>query len=68
MVLRLSHDLFTVLIFKGVKFELGAVTVDPQTPSYNPRPLISYLAALGVPYFYEEQGQLASSADNASHN
>ena len=44
--------------FKGVRFELGAVTVDPQTPSYNPRPLISYLAALRVPYFYEEQGQL----------
>ena len=37
-------------------FELGAVTVDPQTPSYNPRPLIGYMAALGVPYFYEEQG------------
>ena len=39
-----------------MKFELGAVTVDPQTSSYNPRPLISYMAALGVPYFYEEQG------------
>lgn len=63
MVLWLSHDLCTVLILKGVKFELGAVTVDPRTPSYNPRPLISYLAALGIPYFYEEQGQFTPSTD-----
>ena len=32
------------------------MTVDPQTSSYDPRPLIKYLAALKVPYFYEEQG------------
>ncbi|VEL27921.1 unnamed protein product [Protopolystoma xenopodis] len=38
-------------------FSLGAVTVDPGTSSYNPRPLIPYLAELGVPYFYEEQGK-----------
>ena len=45
-----------IYFFQGVRFDLGAVTVDPRTPSYNPRPLIGYLAALGVPYFYEEQG------------
>lgn len=43
---------------KGVNFTIGAVTVDPGSASYNPRPLIPYLAALGVPYFYEEQGTL----------
>jgi tRNA(Ile)-lysidine synthase TilS/MesJ len=43
---------------KGVHFSLGAVTVDPGSASYNPRPLIPYLAALGVPYFFEEQGIL----------
>ena len=36
---------------------MGAVTVDPQSSSYSPRPLIPYMAALGVPYFYEEQGE-----------
>eukprot|EP00118_Oscarella_pearsei_P017421 m.172220 g.172220 ORF g.172220 m.172220 type:complete len:899 (+) comp39084_c0_seq8:2372-5068(+) len=41
---------------KGIAFELGAVTVDPQTDSYDPSSLKGYLAALGVPYFYEEQG------------
>ncbi|XP_069131518.1 uncharacterized protein [Argopecten irradians] len=40
---------------KGLSFEFGAVTVDPQTPSYDPRPLKAYLASLGVPYFYESQ-------------
>ncbi|XP_038055890.1 uncharacterized protein LOC119727885 [Patiria miniata] len=40
---------------KGISFELGGVTVDPQTSAYDPRPLIPYLASLGVPYFYEEQ-------------
>lgn len=40
---------------KGLKFEFGAVTVDPQTPSYDPSPLKQYLASLSVPYFYESQ-------------
>ena len=40
----------------GISFTLGAVTVDPGSTSYNPRPLIPYLKALGVPYYYEEQG------------
>lgn len=42
---------------RGVRFSLGAVTVDPGSASYNPRPLIPYLAALGLPYFYEEQSE-----------
>ena len=40
-------------------FSLGAVTVDPGSKAYNPRPLIPYLHSLGMPYFYEEQGQQA---------
>ncbi|XP_064595261.1 uncharacterized protein LOC135461904 [Liolophura sinensis] len=47
---------------KGKNFEFGAVTVDPQTPSYDPSPLKDYLAVLGVPYFYESQGILESAA------
>lgn len=30
--------------------------MDPQSPGYDPKPLVQYLAALGVPYFFEEQG------------
>lgn len=38
-----------------VRFELGAATVDPQSPDFDPSPLKAYLAGLGVPYFYESQ-------------
>ncbi|WAQ99967.1 TTCA-like protein [Mya arenaria] len=41
--------------FQKMSFDIGAVTVDPQTPSYDPSPLKKYLASLGVPYFYESQ-------------
>lgn len=44
--------------FQGVHFEFGAVTVDPQTPAYDPSPLKQYLKVLGVPYFYESQCEL----------
>lgn len=33
---------------EGNSFEIGAVTVDPMTVSFDPRPLIPYMAALGV--------------------
>ena len=38
-----------------IKFVLGALTIDPHNFAYDPRPLIPYLAELGVPYLYEEQ-------------
>ncbi|XP_015764731.1 PREDICTED: uncharacterized protein LOC107343660 [Acropora digitifera] len=50
------------ITFKGITFELGAVTVDPQSSGYDPRPLIPYLNALGVPYFFEEQGIIEQAA------
>ncbi|UYV72707.1 hypothetical protein LAZ67_10000376 [Cordylochernes scorpioides] len=40
---------------KGISFELGAMTVDPKSSAYDPSPLKQYLAALKVPYFYQEQ-------------
>ncbi|XP_071517521.1 uncharacterized protein [Panulirus ornatus] len=48
---------------RGIKFTLGAVTVDPMSASYDPRPLVPYLASLGVPYFYEQQDILRQAAD-----
>lgn len=35
-----------------IKFELACATVDPQTESYDPSPLIPYLQALGVVYHF----------------
>ncbi|KAL4229996.1 hypothetical protein ACF0H5_010384 [Mactra antiquata] len=48
---------------KNIQFRLGAVTVDPQTPAYDPSPLKHYLASLGVPYFYESQGILEQASN-----
>ena len=47
----------------GVKFEFGACTVDPQTASYDPSPLINYCKTLGVPYFYESQSVIEGAKD-----
>jgi tRNA(Ile)-lysidine synthase TilS/MesJ len=57
--LSLLHTLRQLQFFlraRGVEFSLAAVTVDPGSASYSPRPLLPYLAGLGLPYFYEEQG------------
>jgi len=38
-----------------IHFELGAVTIDPQTQEFDPRPLIPYLEEQGVPYFFRSE-------------
>ncbi|XP_066286673.1 uncharacterized protein [Branchiostoma lanceolatum] len=66
--LSLLHTLRQYQFFaksKNIHFDLGAVTVDPQTASYDPSPLKDYLSKLGVPYFYEEQGIMAQAASMA---
>lgn len=39
----------------GIPFEIGAATVDPNTASFDPSPLIGYMRSLGLSYFYESQ-------------
>lgn len=39
----------------GLNFELGAMTVDPGSSSYDPSPLIPYMEQLEIPYYYERQ-------------
>jgi tRNA 2-thiocytidine biosynthesis protein TtcA len=53
--LSLLHVLLHLKARAPVRFELAACTVDPQSPDYDPSPLIPYLRDLGVPYFYERQ-------------
>lgn len=36
-----------------VKFEIAAATVDPQTPEYDPHPLIPYVESLGRLFLIE---------------
>ncbi|RZF37598.1 hypothetical protein LSTR_LSTR003163 [Laodelphax striatellus] len=47
---------------KGVRFQLGAATVDPGSTAYDPRPLVPYMSALGVHYLYEEQSILEQAS------
>ena len=44
--------------YAPVKFELGAITVDPQIEGFDPSPLKAYIADLGIPYYYQEQAIL----------
>ncbi len=51
--LSLLHVLLDLRAKAPVHFELAAVTIDPQAPDFDPSPLKAYVAALGIPYFYE---------------
>jgi len=57
--LSLLHTLHQYQFYsrtKGISFTLAAATVDPRSSAYDPKPLIPYLASLGVHFMYEEQG------------
>jgi hypothetical protein len=41
---------------QGIKFSIGAATVDPGSSAYDPSPLKIYMKELDVEYFYEVQG------------
>ncbi|KAF4652618.1 hypothetical protein FOL47_010996, partial [Perkinsus chesapeaki] len=50
--LTMLHLLLALKKRSPVKFKIGAATVDPQTPEYNPEPLKRYMEALGVEYHF----------------
>jgi tRNA 2-thiocytidine biosynthesis protein TtcA len=62
--LSLLHVLLDLQKKAPVKFELAACTVDPQSPEFDPSPLIPYMAELGVPYFYERQPIVEQAEQN----
>jgi tRNA(Ile)-lysidine synthase TilS/MesJ len=53
--LSLLHILHHLQSYAPVKFELGAVTIDPEVEGFDPQPLKAYHQALDIPYFYREQ-------------
>ncbi|MCK5522761.1 MAG: tRNA 2-thiocytidine biosynthesis protein TtcA [Thiomargarita sp.] len=53
--LSLLHILAHLQRYAPIRFELGAITVDPQIPGFDPSPLKTYLAELGINYFYRRQ-------------
>lgn len=53
--LSLLHILHHLQAYAPVRFELAALTVDPMIAGFHPAQLKPYLAALGIPYFFESQ-------------
>jgi len=51
--LSLLHILRYLQTYAPVRFELAAMTVDPQVEGFDPSILKTYMAELGVPYFYQ---------------
>jgi tRNA 2-thiocytidine biosynthesis protein TtcA len=65
--LSLLHLLAHFQRHAPLPFEVGAITVDPQAPGFDPSPLKGYLAALGIPYFFASQ-DIAPSAEKFMHD
>ena len=57
--LSLLHVLLALRERAPISFTIAAATVDPQIEGFDPRPLKSYLAGLGVPYYFESQAIMA---------
>lgn len=53
--LSLLHILLHFQRHAPITFDVGVVTVDPQSEAYDPSPLIPYLEKLEVPYFYRSE-------------
>jgi len=50
--IALLHVLMALQKSAPINFEIAAATVNPQTPEYDPSPLIEYMKALGVKYHF----------------
>lgn len=50
--LSLLHILSHLQKYAPIRFEIGAITVDPMVDGFDPSPLQGYLAALGIPYHF----------------
>ena len=61
--LSLLHTLAHIKTYAPVKFDLGAVTVDPMIDGFDPSPLNSHLTDLGIPYFVHRE-PMVERADN----
>ncbi len=50
--LSLLHILLHFQAHAPIKFSLGAVTIDPQSGTFDPSPLIPYMKSLGIDYHF----------------
>jgi len=66
--LTLLHILRHLQRYAPVKFEIGALTVDPQVEGFDPSVLKPYMAALEVPYFYVSQPIMEQAKENMDND
>jgi len=65
--LSLLHILRHLQRHAPIRFELAALTVDPQIEGFHPETLRDYLAQLGITYFFESQ-PIAENAKSQMKN
>jgi tRNA 2-thiocytidine biosynthesis protein TtcA len=53
--LTLLHVLRQLQRIAPVDFSIGAITIDPMIPGFDPSVLKPYLAAMGIPYIYDAE-------------
>lgn len=51
-----------------IRFEVGVITVDPMSESFDPSPLKEYVPTLGVPYFFESQPIMELGKEHMDNN
>ena len=66
--LSLLHILLHFQRHAPISFDIGAVTVDPQSDAYDPSPLIPYLKELEVPYFFQSEPILTLADKHMDNN
>ncbi len=66
--LSLLHLLLHFQRHAPIRFELGVVTIDPQSPSFDPSPLIPYVKSMSLRYFYRREPILELAQTHMTKN
>ncbi len=64
--LSLLHILHHLRSYAPVRFDLAAITVDPEVEGFEPGPLKAYYDTLNIPYFYKEQPIMEEAKERMS--
>jgi tRNA 2-thiocytidine biosynthesis protein TtcA len=64
--LSLLHILYRLQRHAPIRFELGAVTVDPLVDGFDPSVLQPHMDALGIPWLYQREPILERAMDHIS--
>lgn len=66
--LSLLHILCQLQRHAPVRFELGAITVDPMVEGFDPSTLQPHMDAIGIPWFYRREPILERAMDHIEGN